>query len=62
LGAHSTRKTYAWRLFLETGSVDIVQAVLQHAFQSTTLQYLKGGFEHAVEQGFLIFGEEEVAT
>jgi len=55
LGAHSTRKTYAWLQFLRTASVDEVQAALQHMYQSTTFQYLKGGFEFAACNGMLVW-------
>jgi integrase len=41
IGAHSMRKIYACRLFSSTGSIDAVQAQLNHRHISTTLIYLK---------------------
>jgi len=55
LGAHSMRKTYAWLRLLESASVADVREKLLHAYESTTMQYLKPGLENAAKKGRLVF-------
>ena len=40
IGAHSMRKIHACKLYLSSGSLNAVQAELNHAYPSTTLIYL----------------------
>ena len=41
MGTHSMRKTYACELFINTGSLEAVQRMLGHKYETTTMLYLR---------------------